>query len=83
MKFKVGDKIKYWDFLVERNPKLDGVFVVDRAEPGSHPGCNLISSPDLRQRTGIKLICSADFELAERHYPSHEAAADQGYYDKD
>jgi hypothetical protein len=62
MKFKVGDKIQYRDFIVKRRPELVGTFVVDQVAEGRHAGCNLISSPDL---PSDKLVCSADFVLAE------------------
>lgn len=77
MKFKVGDKIKYQDFLVERKPSLAGIFVVDAVEEGEHAGCNLVYSSDFWPAgktwitppgfVGAKrdFFCSADFELAE------------------
>ena len=63
MKFKVGDKIQYRDFLVNRNPNLAGTFTVDRAEEGHHEGCNRIASADL---STDHLVCSSDFELADK-----------------
>lgn len=67
MKYKVGDKIKYRDFLVERNPELAGAFTVDRTEESSHPGFNLISAPQMPKgrMPDDACVCSADFEPAE------------------
>ena len=61
-KFNVGDKVKYRDFIVKRNPELEGTFVVDRVAEGKHAGFNLISSQSL---PSDELVCSADFVLAE------------------
>ena len=62
MKFSVGDKVKYLDFIVKRSPELEGTFVVDQVADGKHAGCNLISSQSL---PSDELVCSADFVLAE------------------
>lgn len=76
MKYKVGDKIKYLDFLIERWPELDGVFTVDKTEECDH-GCNVIgaynavSAPGLPRAANRKpddmisssLFCSADLAV--------------------
>lgn len=65
MKFKVGDKIKYRDFLVEDQPWLAGTFVVDEELEGEYPGYNLVSSTDFYHVDKKIFVCSADFELAK------------------